>query len=135
MIGVNKVILVGRVASDVDCRTTKTGRNLAKFSIAIPRRNSQGGAVNGESTADFFDVTAWNRTAETCGKYVKKGEKIYIEGRLSRSVWENGDGEKRSRVEVSAQFVNFLGSKGSPAPADDEELAEAETPESAEAAA
>ena len=133
MIGVNKVILVGRVASDVDCRTTKSGRNLAKFSVAIPRRNPQGG--NGESTADFFDVTAWNRTAETCGKYVKKGEKIYIEGRLNRSVWENGNGEKRSRVEVSAQFINFLGSKASPEPEEEEELAEAETPESAEAAA
>jgi len=122
MIGVNKVILVGRVASDVDCRTTKTGKNLAKFSVAIPRRNA-----NGEDAADFFDVTAWNRTAETCGRYVKKGEKVYIEGRLNRSTWDTGDGQKRSRVEVSATFVNFLGSAARPEPQEEEEeLAEVE---------
>lgn len=123
MIGVNKVILVGRVASDVDSRTTPTGRIFARFSLAIPRRDAQG-----NDAADFFDVTAWNRTAEACAQYAKKGEKIYIEGRLNRSVWQNGEGQKRSRVGVYATFVNFLGSPARPQPAAEaeEEPAEAE---------
>lgn len=120
MIGVNKVILVGRVASDVECRTTKSGRNLSVFSVAIPRRNA-----DGADTADFFDVTTWNKTAEICGRYVKKGEKVYVEGRLTKSVWENGEGEKRSRVQVTANLVNFLGSPAG-APAAEEETAEVE---------
>jgi single-strand DNA-binding protein len=133
MIGVNKVILVGRVASDVDGRTTRTGKHLAKFAVAIPRRDAAG-----NDAVDFFDITTWNRTAEACAKYVRKGEKIYIEGRLNRSVWEGGDGQKRSRVGVSATFVNFLGSPARPQPAaeaqTDEEPAEAEVPAEAQAA-
>ena len=122
MIGVNKVILVGRAASDVECRTTKSGRNLTRFTVAIPRR------VDGEQdTADFFDVTTWNRTAEICGRYVKKGEKLYIEGRLTKSVWENGGGEKRSRIEVTANLVNFLGSPVTTVEV--EEQAEIDSPE------
>jgi single-strand DNA-binding protein len=124
MIGVNKVILVGRVASDVECRTTKTGKNLSVFSVAIPRRNP-----DGSDAADFFDVTTWNKTAEICGRYVKKGEKVYVEGRLTKSVWENGEGEKRSRVQVTANLVNFLGSPAAAAPAataEEEETAEVE---------
>jgi single-strand DNA-binding protein len=116
MIGVNKVILVGRVASDVECKTTRNGRNLTRFSVAIPRRNAQG-----EPAVDFFSITTWDRTAETCGKYVKKGEKIFLEGYLRKSVWETDQGEKRSRVEIHTSFVNFLGSNGSPKDSQDED--------------
>lgn len=131
MIGVNKVILVGRVASDVESRTTQTARTLARFAVAIPRRDA-----DGNDAVDFFDVTAWNRTAEACIKYVRKGEKIYIEGRLNRSVWQTNEGQKRSRVGVYATFINFLGSPARPQPAADaeEEAADAEIPVEAEAA-
>ncbi len=115
MIGVNQVNLLGRVAADVELRTTKTGKSVAKIVIAIP------GRIKGEATVEYFEVTAWNKTAEACGQFVTKGMPIYVEGRLNKSVWDAADGTKRSTYRVVARQVVFLGSKPEAAPA---ELAE-----------
>lgn len=121
MIGVNKVILLGRVATDVQPRTTRTGKQVLRFSVAIPRRNG-----DGQTTADFFDVVAWDRHAEVCGRYLNKGDRVYIEGRLNRSSWLDSEGRTRHRTEVTASRISFLGRPGGPAGTDVE--AELEPP-------
>lgn len=105
MIGVNRVTLLGRLAADVETRTTKTGKPLAKLVIAVPR------AGGPDAGADFIRVTAWETTAETCAKYLGKGEPVFVEGRISKSVWDDASGQKRSQYDISVQRIVFLGSR------------------------
>ena len=106
MIGINRVTLLGRVAVEPEKRETKAGKPMVKIVVAIP------GMRDGVSTVEYFDVVAWNGTAEACSKFVTKGMPIFVDGRLSKRVWEEPDGKKRSKFSVSAQRVVFLGSKG-----------------------
>lgn len=109
MIGINRVTLLGRAAADPELRQTQSGQSMVTLVIAVP------GLRDGEATVDYFEVVAWNATAEACAKFVKKGMPLYAEGRLIKRVWDGEDGKKRSRFNVSAQRVVFLGSKPSSA--------------------
>jgi single-strand DNA-binding protein len=105
MIGINRVTLLGRVAAEPEKRETKSGKPMVKIVVAIP------GMRESQSTVEYFDVVAWNGTAEACSKFVSKGMPIFVDGRLSKRVWEETDGKKRSKISVSAQRIVFLGSK------------------------
>lgn len=99
---INQVILMGRLTRDPEQRTTNTGKTIASFGLAVDR----GGQDDG---ADFFDVTAWEKLAELVVKYLGKGRRVLVQGRLRQDSWDDKEtGKKRTRVEVVATDVTFL---------------------------
>ena len=112
---INQVILMGRLTRDPEQRTTTTGKTIASFSIAVDR----GGQ---DDTADFFNVTAWEKLGELVNQYLSKGRRCLVQGRLRQDSWDDKEtGKKRSRIEVVATDVTFLdgpsGDSGQSAPA------------------
>lgn len=99
----NKVILTGRLTKDVDAKYTQNGKCVALFSMA----------VNGFKKEDvyFFNIVAWNKTAELCGNYLTKGSKVLIEGQLTTRSYEDNSGSKKTVTEIIASNVEFLESK------------------------
>ena len=112
---INQVILMGRLTRDPEQRTTTTGKTIASFSIAVDR----GGQ---DDTADFFNVTAWEKLGELVMQYLAKGRRVLVQGRLRQDTWDDKEtGKKQSRIEVVATDVTFLdgpngGDSGSSAP-------------------
>lgn len=105
----NNVMMVGRLTRDPELRRTSTGKAVCSFDIAISRRMKD--AATGEwKDADptFVPVIVWGEQAERCGERLKKGVPVHVEGRLQTNKWEGQDGQKRSRLEVIAQRVQFL---------------------------
>ena len=101
----NKVMLMGRLTRDPEVRVTQDGQTtIAKFGIAVDRRGK-------EDKADFFNVTAFNKTAQFAEKYLKKGTKIALAGRLQLDEYTNKDGQKVTSVSIVAEEVEFCESK------------------------
>lgn len=98
---INQVILMGRLTRDPELRTTPSGKNVCSFSLAVDRAFGQ------DDSADFFDITAWDKLGELVNQYLSKGRRCLVQGRLSYRAWEQ-DGQKRSKVEVIATDVTFL---------------------------
>ncbi len=100
--GINQVILMGRLTRDPETRTTPNGKSVTSFSIAVDR-------IGQDDQADFFDVTAWEKTGELVQQYLSKGRRVLVQGRLRQDSWDDKEtGKKRSRVEVTATDVTFL---------------------------
>jgi single-strand DNA-binding protein len=97
----NSVNLTGNLATDVEMREFGEERRLATFLLAVDRASR-------DDEADFFRIAAWDQQAQLCADYLEKGRLIGVEGRLRHHTWEDGD-EKRSRVEVVARRIEFLG--------------------------
>jgi len=97
----NSVSLTGNLATDVEVREFSEEKRLATFVLAVDRASR-------EDEADFFRIAAWDHQAQLCADYLAKGRKIGVEGRLRHHTWEDA-GEKRSRVEVVARRIEFLG--------------------------
>lgn len=109
---VNKVILIGNLGKDPEVKYTPSGTPVAKFSIATNERYKDK-AGEWQDRTEWHNIVAWQRLAEIVGEYVKKGSKIYIEGRLQTSSWEDKQsGEKKYRTEIIAQDLVLLGGKG-----------------------
>ena len=106
----NKVILIGRTTRDVDFRRTTTGTPVATFTLALDNRFV---LKDGKPTTDFINCVAWNKTAETMDKYVKKGMLIAVEGRLQTRNYENKDGNKVYVTEVVCDNMRMLESRNS----------------------
>lgn len=100
-----KAVVVGRLTRDPELNQTNSGKAVVNFSLAVNRRFSK------DDTTDFFDATAWGKTAELIAAHKKKGDQVLIEGDLQVDTWEQ-DGTKRSKVKIVAQSVVFLASKG-----------------------
>ena len=101
----NKCMMLGRLTRDPEVRVTQDGQTtIAKFGIAVDRRGK-------EDKADFFNVTAFNKTAQFAEKYLKKGTKIALSGRLQQDEYTNKDGQKVTSVSVVAEEVEFCESK------------------------
>ena len=99
---INQVILMGRLTRDPEQRTTTTGKTIVSFSIAVDR-------VGQDDTADFFNVTAWEKLGELVMQYLAKGRRVLVQGRLRQDSWDDKEtGKKRSTVEVTATDVTFL---------------------------
>jgi len=112
MASFNKVILVGNLTRDPELRYTPKGMAIAKIGLAVNRNwTSESGEKKEEVT--FVDVDIFGRTAENVAQYMKKGRPILIEGRLRLDQWDDKQtGQKRSRLGVVAETVQFLGSGG-----------------------
>ena len=106
MVSFNKVIIAGNLTRDPELRFTGSGIPVCDFGIAVNRVRSKNEEV------DFFDVTAWRELGETIANYKKKGDPILVEGKLQYRTWEAQDGSKRSKVDVVADNVQFLGGRG-----------------------
>ena len=105
----NRVFLMGNLTRDPEVRYTPSGTAVGDLGLAVNEtyRNKAGETV--ESTV-FVDVEVWSRQAETCAEYLYKGSPVFVEGRLKLDQWENQQGEKRSKLRVRADRVQFLGS-------------------------
>lgn len=106
---VNKVILVGNLGKDPEVKFTPSGVPVAKFSLATNER-FKGKSGEWEERTEWHNIIAWQRLAEIVGEYVKKGSKIYIEGRLQTSSWDDKQsGEKKYKTEIVASDLVLLG--------------------------
>jgi single-strand DNA-binding protein len=111
MASLNKVMLIGNLGKDPEMRYTANGKAVTTFTLACNRTSTAADGERREDT-DWFDIVAWDKTAELCSQYLQKGRQAYIEGRLQTRSWEGQDGQKKYRTEVIAQNVLFLGSPG-----------------------
>ena len=106
MVSFNRVVLAGNLTRDPELRFTNDGIPVCSFGLAVNRVRSKSEEV------DFFDISAWRELGETIANYKKKGDPILLEGRLQYRTWEAQDGSKRSKVDVVADNVQFLGARG-----------------------
>lgn len=108
----NKVILIGRLARDPEMRTTISGSNVTRFTLAVTRTYQD---QNGERGADFINCVAWRRQAENIAKYCTKGTQVAVEGRIQTGSYDAQDGSKRYTTDIICDNVTFLGSRNSDA--------------------
>ncbi len=103
----NQVILMGNLTRDPELRTTPNGATVCSFSLALNRsyKNAEG---DWTEATDFIDIVAWGPLGERVAQYLSKGRPALVNGRLQSRSWEQ-EGQKRSKVEVVAQDVTFLG--------------------------
>jgi len=106
----NKVLLMGNLTRDPELRFTQGGMAVASFGLAVNRKFKQGEEYKDEVC--FVDITVWAKQAENCEKYIHKGSLVFIEGRLNFRTWEAEGGQKRSKLEVVANNVQFLTKQG-----------------------
>ena len=107
-----KVMIIGNLGRDPEVRYLPSGQPVANFSVATSERFKGRDGTNKEST-EWHNIVVYGKQAELCSQYLKKGRQVYIEGRLTTRQWEAKDGTgKRTRTEVVAQRVQFLGGRG-----------------------
>jgi single-strand DNA-binding protein len=111
---VNKVILVGNLGKDPEVKYTSTGTPVAKFSLAT-NEGYKDKSGQWQDRTEWHNIVAWQRLAEIVGEYVKKGSKVYIEGRLQTSSWDDKEtGQKKYKTEIIANDLVLLGGRGEP---------------------
>ena len=106
-VSLNKVMIIGNVGRDPEMRYTPDGKANAKFSVAVSRVWTNQEGEKKEET-EWFNVVAWDKLAETCGNYITKGQKVYVEGRLQTRTWEGQDGQKHKTTDLVAREVIFM---------------------------
>ena len=109
MASFNKVMLMGNLTRDPELRYTSNGSAVTSFGLAGNRKFKQGDEW--KEDVCFVDITVWGKQGENCAEYLSKGRPAFVEGRLQYSTWES-DGQKKSKLEVVANTVQFLGSRG-----------------------
>lgn len=110
----NKLTIIGNLTRDPETRVTQPGASVCSFTVAVNRRGQ-------DDKTDYFRVSAWNKTGETCQKYLSKGRKVAVTGPVSVSTYTGQDGKTYANLEVMAKDVEFLTPKAeqqaAPAPA------------------
>ena len=109
--GVNKVILIGNVGTDPELKYTTNGAGVSNFSVATNETWMDKNTNERQEKTEWHRIVAWGRLAEICNQYLKKGSKVYIEGRLQTRSWEGQDGQKRYTTEIVAGEMQMLGSR------------------------
>lgn len=105
----NQVTLMGNLTKDPELSTTPGGQSVGKFSLAL-NRSYKGSDGNWQESTDYVDIVCWGNLAERNKEYLSKGRPVLVSGRIQSRSWEQ-DGQKRSKVEVVASDVVYLGSK------------------------
>jgi len=113
----NKVMLIGNLTRDPEIRTTPQGASVASFGIATNLVWTDASGQK-QKKAEFHNIVAWRKLAEIMGQYLKKGSRIYLEGRLQTRDWTGQDGNKRQRTEIVADNMIMLDSKSGGASAE-----------------
>lgn len=107
----NRAQIIGNLTRDPEVRQTPNGQSVATIGVATNRRwKNKSGETQDE--AEFHNVVAWSRLAEICQQYLKKGAKVYFDGRLKTRSWEDPDGKKNYRTEIVAENMIMLDSRG-----------------------
>lgn len=128
MASFNEVFLMGNLTRDPELRFTSNGSALCKFGLAVNRKYKSGDEW--KEDVCFVDITVWGKQAENCSEYLSKGRPIFLSGRLQLNQWETDDGQKRSKLEVVANNVQFLGDvqRRTDAPEDDSKAGKDDIP-------
>lgn len=107
----NKAMIIGNIVRDPEMKSTPNGQNVTSFSIAtnLVWKDQSG---QKQEKVEFHNIVAWRRLAEIAGQYLKKGSKVYVEGRLQTRSWDDPNGVKRYRTEIIAENMIMLDSKG-----------------------
>ena len=100
----NKLTIIGNLTKDPELRSVPDGHQVCTFDVAVNRRKGR----NGEQTADYFHVNAWNDLGVSCSKYLAKGKKAAVVGPVSLRTYETKDGRHGASIEVLAHDVEFL---------------------------
>jgi single-strand DNA-binding protein len=111
MANINRVVLVGNLTKDPELRHTPSGTAVCKLRLAVNTRQKDPQGNWGDKP-NYFDVTVWGNQGESCAQYLSKGRPVGVDGRLDWREWEAQDGSKRQAVEIIADSVQFLGSRG-----------------------
>ena len=108
--GLNKVMVIGHVGRDPEMRYIPSGKPVTSFSVATSRSwtNSEG---ERRQETEWFNVVAWGNLAEICKQHIRKGQQVYVEGRLQTRSWEDHEGKKRFRTELVANEMILLGDR------------------------
>ena len=104
---INHVTLLGRVGADPELRSTRSGTAVVQLRLATDRYSKS----NETTETDWHSVVVWDKTAEAVDRYVAKGDRVHVTGRLQQHSWQTDSGERRSKVEVHASEVIFLDSR------------------------
>ena len=111
MANINRVILTGNLTADPELSTTPNGTSVCRLRLAVNRRYKDQSTGDWVDKPNYFDIKVWGNQGENCAQYLSKGRPVAVDGRLEWSEWESQDGGKRSKVEVVADTVQFLGSR------------------------
>ena len=122
MAGVNKVILIGNLGKDPEVRHLENGTAVANFSMATSESYKDRNSGERKTITEWHNIVLWRGLAEVAEKYLKKGDQIYIEGKLKTRSWEDKDGNTRYTTEVVGDNMTMLGSRGSSADKDSESV-------------
>jgi len=106
MRSINKVILIGNATRDAELRHTQNGKAVSSIRLATNRQ------VKGEEETQFHTIVCWDRLAETTSEYVKKGDPLYVEGRLQYRSFQDEEGKERGVAEIVADDFQFLSRRG-----------------------
>src|SRR6266568_6351155 len=109
----NKIMLIGNLGKDPEFSVTSGGTAVAKFSLAVNRYMKDKATGERKEETEWFNIVVWNQLAEVCEKYLHKGSKVYIEGRLTQRKWTDNQGAQRISVEVIANDLEMLDTKAS----------------------
>ncbi len=118
----NKILLIGNLGRDPELNVTSDGTPVTKFSLAVNRRYKAGSGEQKEET-EWFNIVTWRQLAEICERYLHKGSKVYIEGRLTQRKYTDREGVQRTAVDVIATGMEMLDRK----PAEETATSEADS--------
>jgi len=107
----NKIMLIGNLGKDPEFSVTSGGTAVAKFSLAVNRNSKDRVTGERKTETEWFNIVVWNQLAEVCEKYLHKGSKVYIEGRLTQRKWTDNQGVQRISVEVITNDMEMLDTK------------------------
>jgi single-strand DNA-binding protein len=110
---INRVNITGNLTRDPELRTTGSGMSVLKLGVAVNDRRKNSSTGEWEDVANFVDVTVFGARADGLSKFLHKGSKVAVEGKLRWSSWESPAGEKRSKLEVVADDIEFLSARDS----------------------
>jgi single-strand DNA-binding protein len=120
----NRVVLIGNLTREPELRYTPNNTAVCDFGLAV-NRNYQDSSGEWQEDTAFVDITVWGRQAENASQYLDKGNRVFLEGRLTFDSWENDAGENRSKLSVTAERLSFLDS----VPEDAEPGGDADSPD------
>jgi len=113
---INRVNITGNLTRDPELRSTASGMSVLKLGVAVNDRRKNQSTGEWEDSPNFVDVTIFGARGEALSRFLSKGAKVAIEGKLRWSQWENPQGEKRSKLEVIADEIEFMSSRDSGSP-------------------